>query len=186
MTMVSLPLLILETLRGTKLDVGITYSVAPVFEVPCMLYFGWLATRRETAGILRLGMLIAVVYYAALTFVVHPWQIYPCQVLSAAMTAVVSGVAITYFQNHLPHHPGTATNLYANAQRVGSTAGYFLFGAIAEHAGYRAVFGLCAVCASLAFGLMFVPVRTEDPEDGEPADAEPAAKAAGFATRQEA
>jgi len=184
MNMVNLPLLILDTLRGTKLDVGITYSVAPVFELPCMLYFGWLATRRETAGILRLGMLIAVVYYAALTLVVHPWQIYPCQILSAAMTAVVSGVAITYFQNHLPHHPGTATNLYANAQRVGSTAGYFLFGAIAEHAGYRAVFGLCAVCALLAFGLMFVPVQAEHPEDGEPVDEESAAEPLGFAASQ--
>ena len=122
MNMVNLPLMILETLHGTKVDVGIVYSVAPVFELPFMLYFGWLATKRESAGILRAGMMIALVYYLCLLLVAHPWQIYFCQVLSAAMTAVVSGIAITYFQGHLPHHPGTATNLYANAQRIGSTA----------------------------------------------------------------
>src|SRR5215831_8876753 len=83
MNMVNLPLLILETLRGTQINVGITYSVAPVFEVPFMLYFGWLATRRECVGIVRLGLLISVVYFMALLFVAHPWQVYFCQILSA-------------------------------------------------------------------------------------------------------
>lgn len=162
MGMVNLPLLILETLRGTQVEVGITYSVAPVFELPFMLYFGWLATKRDCTGILRAGMIIAAVYFASLAFVVHPWQIYICQMLSAATTAVVSGIAITYFQSHLRHHPGTATNLYANAQRLGSTGGYFLFGSIAEHQGYRCVFGVCASFAVLGLGLMFVPVRVPE------------------------
>jgi SET family sugar efflux transporter-like MFS transporter len=155
-------------LRGTQLNVGITYSVAPVFELPFMLYFGWLATRRDSAGILRIGMLIATVYYVFLVFVAHPWQIYLCQILSAATTAVVSGIAITYFQSHLPHHPGTATNLYANAQRIGSTGGYFLFGTVAEHMGYRFVFGVCAGFALLGLGLMMVPVRIPEEERRSP------------------
>jgi SET family sugar efflux transporter-like MFS transporter len=164
MSMVNLPLLILETLHGTQVSVGITYSVAPVFEVPFMLYFGWLATRRESVGIVRTGLVIAAIYFVALLLVVHPWQVYFCQILSAAMTAVISGVAITYFQSHLPHHPGTATNLYSNAMRVGSTGGYFLFGPIAEHLGYRGVFGFCAGFAVLALGLMFVPARNFEDE----------------------
>jgi SET family sugar efflux transporter-like MFS transporter len=159
MSMVNLPLLILETLRGTQVSVGITYSVAPVFELPFMLYFGWLATRRESVGIVRTGMVIAAVYFVALLFVTHPWQIYFCQILSAAMTAVISGIAITYFQGHLPHHPGTATNLYSNALRIGSTVGYFLFGFLAEQFGYRSVFGVCAGLAVLALTLMFVPAE---------------------------
>jgi MFS transporter, SET family, sugar efflux transporter len=162
MSMVNLPLLILETLHGTQANVGIAYSVAPMFELPFMLYFGWLATRREAAGILRTGMLLGAAYYVSLAFVAHPWQIYLCQMLAAATTAVVSGIAITYFQGHLPEHPGTATNLYANAQRIGSTGGYFLFGSIAEHMGYRPVFGFCAVFALLGLGLMFVPVRVPE------------------------
>jgi SET family sugar efflux transporter-like MFS transporter len=164
MSMVNLPLLILETLHGNQVSVGIAYSVAPVFELPFMLYFGWLATRRESVGIVRTGLAIAAVYFVALLTVVHPWQVYFCQVLAAAMTAVISGIAITYFQSHLPHHPGTATNLYSNALRIGSTGGYFLFGPLAEHWGYRVVFGVCAGFATLALGLMFVPVQSHDPK----------------------
>lgn len=167
MNMVNLPLLILETLKGTRVDVGITYSVGPMFELPLMLYFGWLATRRDGAGILRAGMCIAVVYFALLAFVAHPWQIYLCQALAAAVTAVFSGVAITYFQSHLPHHPGTATNLYSNAQRIGSTGGYFLFGYVAQQMGYRVVFGVCAAFAVLGLGLMFVPVQVEEEAPAE-------------------
>jgi SET family sugar efflux transporter-like MFS transporter len=161
-SMMNLPLFVLKTLGGTERDVGITYSVAPVFELPFMLYFGWLATRRAPDRVIRVGMSIAFAYYVSLVFVVAPWHVYLCQALSAAATAVVSGVAITYFQSHLPSHPGTATNLYANAQRIGSTAGYFLFVGLAWRYGYRAVFEACALFAALGLGLMQVPVHAPD------------------------
>lgn len=157
--MMNLPLLIVTTLRGTEADVGLAYSVAPVFELPFMVYFGWLATRYLPARIIRVGMLISFAYYASLVFAATPWQVALCQALSAAATAVISGVAITYFQSHLPRHPGTATNLYANAQRLGSTAGYLLFVAIAWRFGHRIVFVACALFALLGFGLMLVQVR---------------------------
>lgn len=158
MCMSNLPLYILDTLHGTKANVGFAYSIAPLFELPLMLYFGWLATRHDTAGILRIGVFLGVAYYVALSFTTQPWHIYMCQLLSAAMVAVVFGLAITYFQSHLPHHPGIATNLYANANRVGSTAGYFMFGLVAGQFGYHAVFEVCALLAAFAFLLMLVPV----------------------------
>jgi SET family sugar efflux transporter-like MFS transporter len=161
-SMMNLPLLIVSTLRGKEADVGIAYCVAPLFELPFMLYFGWLATKYLPARIIRGGMLISLAYYTSLTFARAPWHVYVCQGLSAAATAVISGVAITYFQGHLPRHPGTATNVYANAQRIGSTAGYFLFGALALRLGYRGVFDACAGFAVLALALMLVPVRASD------------------------
>ncbi len=165
--MMNLPLFILNTLRGTAADVGTAYSVAPMFELPFMLYFGWLATRFPPARIIRVGMAISLAYYACLTFVTAPWHVYLCQGLSAAATSVIAGVAITYFQGHLPRHPGTATNLYANAQRIGSTTGYFLFVGLAWRFGYRAVFEACAAFAALGLGLMLVPVRPSADEDEE-------------------
>jgi MFS transporter, SET family, sugar efflux transporter len=164
MGMANLPLLILKTLEGQETQVGIAYSVAPLFELPFMLYFGWLATRRQASSLIGLAMGLAIVYYALLASVQAPWQVYPVQVISAAMTAVLSGVAITYFQSHLPKHPGMATNLYATAQRIGSTAGYFAFGAVAQAYGHRAVFGLCSGLGALALLLMFARVRV-GPED---------------------
>jgi SET family sugar efflux transporter-like MFS transporter len=157
--MMNLPLLIVKSLGGSEADVGVAYSVAPVFEVPFMLYFGWLATRIPAERVIRMGMIISATYYACLVFVGAPWHVYLCQALSAAATSVISGVAITYFQSHLPDHPGTATNLYSNAQRIGSTAGYFLFVGVAWRFGYRAVFATCTVFAATALALMLVPVR---------------------------
>lgn len=158
--MMNLPLFILKTLGGTPANVGVAYSVAPVFELPFMLYFGWLATKYMPARIIRLGMLIGLAYYVLLVVAVNaPWHVYLCQALLAAATSVVSGVAITYFQSHLPRHPATATNLYANAQRIGSTAGYFVFATLASGFGYRAVFEACAAFAAIAVTLMLVPVH---------------------------
>jgi len=146
-------------LGGTKEQVGIIYCIAPVFELPFMLYFGLLATKRDTASIIRTGIIIAIVYYGLLIAVRAPWHIYPLQILSAALTAVTSGVAISYFQNYMPDYPGTATNLFMNAMRIGSTVGYLLFGTLAWGFGHRVVFLGCALFSAIALGLMFVPAK---------------------------
>ena len=163
MGMMNLPLLVLDDLGGTKQHVGIIYSVAPVFELPFMLYFGWKATQGDQAKIMRWGAGIAIVYYALLAMVGAPWHIYPVQILSAAMVAVISGVAITFFQDYLPGQMGTATNLYSTAQRIGSTAGYLTFGFLAQALGHRAVFAICTGLCTVALVLfyLFRPKRSQ-------------------------
>jgi SET family sugar efflux transporter-like MFS transporter len=156
MGIMNLPLLVVNVLGGTGQQVGIIYSVAPAFEIPFMLYFGLLATKGDQARLIRIAVVLAVVYYALLAFVRVPWQIYPLQVLSAAITAVVGGVAITFFQNFLPEQPGTATNLYSVAGRIGSTAGYLVFGVLASAFGHRAVFLACTALCALALAILFV------------------------------
>lgn len=160
--MMNLPLMVLKDLGGTERDVGVVYTISPIFELPFMLYFGLLATRMDPAKIIRIGVFIALVYYLLLTLTHAPWHIYPMQILWAASIAVTSGVAITYFQNYLPKHAGTATNLYANASRIGSTLGYILFGALAWHIDYRYVFFFCASLMAVTLGLMFIPGKVEE------------------------
>ena len=155
MGMMNLPLLVLNVLGGTGQQVGIIYSVAPAFEIPFMLYFGLLATKSDQARLIRISVAIAIVYYVLLAFVRVPWEVYPLQILSAAITAVVGGIAITFFQNFLPEQPGTATNLYSSAGRIGSIVGYLAFGAIASAFGHRAVFWACTGLAVLAFAILF-------------------------------
>jgi len=157
----NLPLLVLNDLGGTEGNVGIIYSIAPIFELPLMLYFGLLATRHHPARIIRIGIAILVVYFGALTLVQAPWHIYPLQALMAAATAVTSGVAITYFQNYLPNHAGSATNIYVVASRVGQTAGYFVFGALVERFGHRTTFVACAVLTFVSLALMSIRIRPE-------------------------
>lgn len=156
MGMMNLPLLILKTLAGTEQQVGIAFSVAPFFELPLMFWFGLIASRSHPGRLIRIGMIIAVAYYALLFFVAQPWHIYPLQILSAAMIAVVSGIAITFFQSYIPDQPGTATNLYTTANRIGSTIGYLCFGTLATSIGYRAIFLVCAVLCSAAFLLLWL------------------------------
>jgi SET family sugar efflux transporter-like MFS transporter len=77
-----------------------------------------------------------------------PQHVYFLQIASAAIVAVMSGVAITFFQRFLPEQSGTATNLYSSSSRIGSMVGYLAFGAVAGSLGHRAVF-LIAVVATL-------------------------------------
>src|SRR5262249_36947941 len=66
LAMLDLPLLVLEELHGREQQVGIVYSVAPVFELPFMYYVGLLATRGDQVRIIRAGFALAVLYYLGL------------------------------------------------------------------------------------------------------------------------
>jgi len=164
MGMMNLPLMILQTLGGSQQQVGITYSVAPVFELPFMLIFGLLASQGRPGPLIRLGVIIAVAYYALLSQVTAPWQIYPIQILSAAMIAIVSGIAITFFQSYIPNQPGTATNIYSNANRIGSTVGYLCYGSLASSLGHRAVFLVCTGVCAAAFLLLWLSREKHESE----------------------
>ena len=153
--MMNLPLLLLGPLHGTMRHVGIAYSIAPLFELPLMLLMGVLATRMPTRRLIQAVFVLAVAYYGLLSVLHAPWQVYPVQVLSAAIVAVTSGIAITFFQDFLPNQPGSATNLYSSAQRIGSTTGYLLFGVLTESVGSRGVFVACALGCCCAVAVLF-------------------------------
>ena len=148
--MSNMSLYVLHELQGTEAHVGLIFSLAPMFEVPFMLYVGLIATRVEAKHLLRLSMGLSVLYFGALALVQTPWQIYPLQALSAAIVAVTSGIAITFFQNKLPEQLGAATNLYVNAVRIGSTSGYLMFGPLAARFGHRGAYVACAALALFA------------------------------------
>lgn len=154
MGMMNLTLLILNVLHGTEAQVGAAYSLAPVFELPFMYYAGVLATRIPTARLIRWAAVLAVVYYAGLALAQAPWQVLILQVLSAAMVAVNGGLAITFFQDFMPGQAGAATNVYSAAARIGSTAGYVLFGALGSALGYRSVYWVCAAFCAFAWAIM--------------------------------
>jgi len=158
--MMSLPLLIVNTLHGDETQVGIAYSLAPVFEVPLMFGIGLWATRIESARLIRMTMLVAVAYFGGLFLVRSPAQVYPLQFLSAAIVAVNGGVAITFFQDLLRNQPGSSTNLFSNAQRLGSMVGFMLFGGLQSIWPLRSIFAVCAVFCVSAFAIMWI-WRTE-------------------------
>lgn len=154
MGMMNLPLLLLGELGGRERDVGIAYSLAPMFELPLMFYVGVLSTRVEHAKLIVGSIALAIAYYAGLALAQAPLQVFVLQALSAAVVAVMSGVAITFFQNYLPNQAGTATNLYTTSSRFGSIAGYLGFGAVGGSLGHRAVFGVTVVLCGAALAIL--------------------------------
>jgi MFS transporter, SET family, sugar efflux transporter len=179
MGMMNLTLLILGPLRGSESHVGVAYGIGPFFELPFMYYAGVLATRLQTSRIIRWSAILAVVYYVALSLAREPWHVYPLQVLSAALVAVTSGLAITFFQEFLPGQAGTATNVYGNAGRIGGTAGYLMFGWLGSAFGYRSVFAVCGALCGVAWLIMQRwPPRTAHVPVVDEGFPEPQAKAA--------
>ena len=159
MSVNNMSLLVLKVLGGTEAQVGVIFSLAPVFELPFMLYIGYLATRVRSARLIRGAMLLGAAYYLGLAFVRTPEQIYPLQAVSAVVVSVTSGVAITFFQDLLPERLGAATNLYANAARVGQTSGYLTFGVVAARFGHRGTAVVCGLFALLALVLSALAAR---------------------------
>lgn len=162
MGMMNLPLLLLQELHGGEGAVGVAYALPPFFELPFMVYFGVLATRVRHERLVLFAMLLAAVYYAGLSWAGLPRHVYVLQVASAAIVAVMSGVAISFFQRFLPEQAGTATNLYSSASRVGSMLGYLTFGAVADGLGHRAVFRLAVGATLLAAAIVYSFRRTAD------------------------
>ncbi|WP_342745729.1 sugar efflux transporter [Sediminibacillus massiliensis] len=154
--MQNIPQFVTKTLGGTEAHVGVIFSVPPVFEVPLMIMFGIMATKWDLGRLIRLGFLFSFLYFLLMWNVSAPWQIYPLQILSAANVAITAGLAVTYFQNFIPQEQGTATTLYMNAQKIGSTAGFLLFGYFSSLLSYENVFTICIIFTGVGLFILLI------------------------------
>lgn len=150
-----------KVLNGQEKDVGVIFSIPPVFEVPFMLGFGVLALRVKSDNLIRLGAVIAFAYFSSIFFASDIWHIFPIQILSAAYISITSGIAITYFQDFIPSMPGTAMTLYSNSNKIGSLLGFLLFGLLSDAFGYRNVYLWCAIFAFAAMIMLFSLVKAK-------------------------
>jgi SET family sugar efflux transporter-like MFS transporter len=140
----NLPLFLTEKLGATEHGVGTAFAVSPLFEILFMVGFGHLAALGHQRRVIVVGTSAAVGYFAALPFITAVWHVYPLQVLNAAAHAVITSVAIPFFQDLMPGQPGAATTLYSNALKVGSLLGFGAFGLLASYLGQARLFWVCA------------------------------------------
>lgn len=152
--MMNLPLMVTQELGGTGGQVGKIFVVAPVFEVPLMIWFGYLAARGHQLALIRFGVLVGALYFAVLMLAQAPWHIYPMQILSAISIAITTNITITFFQELLPGQAGIATSIYSNSFSTGSLIGYFGFGMMVESFGHRGVFAACSVLSLITFSIL--------------------------------
>jgi len=160
--MMNLPLAIIHTLGGTERDFGIVFGIGPLVEVPMMLWFGHLASRGYQLPLIRLGFVLALLYYIGLSLATAPWHVYLLQIVSGVMISICTNIAIVFFQDLLPDQPGLATALYSNSQASGTLLGVLSFGFLVEGVGYRGVFVACSALAVLALVLMMQYKRPKE------------------------
>jgi MFS transporter, SET family, sugar efflux transporter len=154
--MLNVPQFVTKVLHGTEMDVGVVFSVPPIFEVPLMIIVGILASKMDNARLIKIGYVIAFAYFFVFEFVSSPAQIYPIQILSAAHISITTGIAISYFQDFIPEAQGTATTLYMNTTQIGSTMGYLLFGFISQFISYGHLITIYTVFAGLGLLLLIM------------------------------
>ena len=140
----NLPLFLKDKLGSSDQGVGFAFAISPVCEMLFMVGFGHLAARGHQRAVILLGASAAIAYFLALRLVSAPWQVYPLQILNASAVAVVTSVAIPYFQDLLPRRAGIATSLYSNALKAGSLVGFTTFGLLASRVGNTGLFLVCA------------------------------------------
>lgn len=149
--MMNLPLVITKLLGGTGRDVGITFGIGPLAELPLILWFGLLAARGHQLALIRIGAAATVIYFLLLTLPREPWHVFPIQILHGLSFAIISNVAILFFQDLLPGQPGLATTIFTNAANVGNLVGYFGFGALVQPLGHRGMFVVSALLTTVTF-----------------------------------
>jgi SET family sugar efflux transporter-like MFS transporter len=158
LNMVVFPLYVVETLHGAERHVGWLLGLAAALEIPFMLGSAFLATALGPRGKPRLLAASTVLYAAYFTWFAMaraPWQLYPAQVLNAAVISVVMGLGLSAFQEQLPGEAGLSTALYANAMTLGAILAGVVFGAMAGGGDHRRLLFVCAGL-SLAAGALFL------------------------------
>jgi len=158
MNVMNLPLMITNVLGGTDRDIGITFGVGPMVEIPLMLWFGHLAARGHTLALLRFVGIATVVYFILLNRVTVPWQIYFLQFFHGMSFAIISNVGILFFQDLVPGQAGLATTIYVNAANAGNLLGFFCFGTLVEPLANRGLF-LASAALTLVMALIMLAYR---------------------------
>jgi SET family sugar efflux transporter-like MFS transporter len=158
LNMMNLPLLLTQDLGSTKRQVGTAFVVAPVLEVPFMLWLGRMPHARH-AFLIRSGVAVGILYFLALGWAQAPQHVYLAQVLNAFTVAVTMSLAIGYFQDLLPGQTGLATSVYTSSWSVGSLVAYFCFGVLAERLGHRGLTHFCVTLAGVSFLVLLVAGR---------------------------
>lgn len=154
--MLNLPLALTRTLGGSERDFGIVFGIGPLVEIPLMLWFGHLAAKGYQLRLIKIGVTVTLLYYIGLSFASATWHVFLLQVLSGVSFAILTNVAIVFFQDLVPGQMGLATSLFSNAQALGNLVGMLSFGFVVDYLGHQNAFRICAALAAVAVLLMML------------------------------
>jgi len=154
-----LPLAMLKDFGGTYADVGLNTAVAAALEVPCMIAWGYAATRLPKETILIGNGLLFAAYMTAVSLATAPATVLWLQLPNAVAVAALISLTITYMQDTIKGRVGLSTSLLdvVNVSATLTAAG--LFGLVVSTDSYVAGFVAGAVASTLGAVLLGVGRR---------------------------
>jgi SET family sugar efflux transporter-like MFS transporter len=159
LNMLNLPLYLTHELQSTTRDFGITYGIGPLVELPLMLWFGRCATKLGRYRLMLLGIVDTCLYFVLIYLATQPWHVFCAQVLSGVSFAILTNVAITFFQDLRPGQAGLATSVYSTAINTGNLLGYLAFGFVLGADVPRAIPAVGVLLCIVGFGLFLLARR---------------------------
>lgn len=157
----ALPLFLSRELDTGAGAAGLILGLCAALEIPLLLGFGWLSTRRSLRSLIVFGGVCGIAYYSLAAVSSSVWILVAGQVLNALFIAAVSGLGISYMQDMLPREPGRATTLFTNSFPIGAMLAGPLFG-ISQSYGFRLAYAMSAALCLLGLLVLISvrPVRT--------------------------
>jgi SET family sugar efflux transporter-like MFS transporter len=150
-SVINIPLFIVNILYGSSRDVGIIFSISTALEVPFMIWFGILSLKLSKGFIIRMGIISGILYFLGLVFSTKIWNVILIQLFNSCFVSSFVGLGISCFQDLIPKEYGTSTTLYNNTIRLGSIIGGLITSSIGALLGVRAVFLVCVGSSLIAF-----------------------------------
>lgn len=150
----TLPLALVSDFGGTLRDVGFNASLAAGLEVPCMLAWGWAASRLSKEIILVTNALIYALYLFLIFFARSVADVLWLQGLNAVATAALLSITISYMQEAIRGRVGLSTALMDVTTVVSVFIASATFAALSSGADYKTVFAAASVLSVAGAGLM--------------------------------
>jgi SET family sugar efflux transporter-like MFS transporter len=151
---VALPIAITDEFAGSKLDVGLAFSVCALLEVPVMMAIAARPSHFLGFKGMAVGFIALAAYFCAAALAPSAGALVWAQALRAVGIGFVSCVGISYLQDLMPSRIGAASALYGNTGQIGQLLAGLAAGAWAQALGYHSLFWPCAVVSIAGLALL--------------------------------
>lgn len=151
---IPLPIVVTQTLGGTKGQVGLIYCTCAFLEILVMGRFVWRPVNSTGRRGIAVGLVAFVLYFLAITWAGSVSVFVLAQVLRAIGIGLVSFLGIHFLQSIMPDRVGFATALFSNTVQLGSVLAAIGAGGLAHLFGYPAIFPVCAALSGVGFLLI--------------------------------
>lgn len=157
---ITVPLLITVSLKGSFGELGIFSGIAAAMELPFMILWGYLLRWVRKDTIIVIAALGAALYLWLVSRATSVTDLYWLQLLNGPVAAAILSIPISYLQDAIKGRVGLSTSLLDVVGVVSALSSAALFGAITATApNYPFLFVIAAGLAIAGAGVLFAAHR---------------------------